>query len=93
MMAKAEKVTEQTTEPIDTRLRLKVRSDFRKSDFTTRRPSEQSGITGETHAPNEVIDLNKSMEKECDRIAEVLGKEGSIAPLVTAVCTGQRAEL
>jgi hypothetical protein len=79
MKAKPAKVTEFTTETIDARLLLKVLSDFRKGDFTTRLPSEQTGLTGKIYdALNEVIDLNERMAKEFDRVANVVGKEGRI---------------
>jgi HAMP domain-containing protein/CheY-like chemotaxis protein/signal transduction histidine kinase len=79
MKAKPAKVTELTTETIDARLLLKVLSDFRKGDFTTRLPSEQTGLTGKIYdALNEVVDMNERMAKEFDRVANVVGKEGRI---------------
>jgi HAMP domain-containing protein/signal transduction histidine kinase/DNA-binding response OmpR family regulator len=79
MRAKPARVTELTTETIDARLVLRVLSDFRKGDFTTRLPSEQTGLTGKIYdALNEVIDLNERMAKEFDRVATVVGKEGRI---------------
>jgi HAMP domain-containing protein/signal transduction histidine kinase/DNA-binding response OmpR family regulator len=79
MKAKPAKVTELTAETIDARLLLKVLSDFRKGDFTTRLPAEQTGLTGKIYdAMNEVIDMNERMAKEFDRVANVVGKEGRI---------------
>ena len=79
MKAKPAKVTELTTETIDARLLLKVLSDFRKGDFTTRLPSEQTGLTGKIYdSMNEVIDMNERMAKEFDRVANIVGKEGRI---------------
>src|SRR5215831_5877120 len=79
MKAKPAKVTDLTTETIDARLLLKVLSDFRRGDFTTRLPSEQTGLTGKIYdALNEVIDLDEQMAKEFDRVANVVGKEGRI---------------
>src|SRR5881296_4019445 len=79
MRAKPARVTELTAETIDARLLLKVLSDFRKGDFTTRLPSEQTGLTGKIYdALNEVIDMNERMAKEFDRVATVVGKEGRI---------------
>src|SRR4030095_14082819 len=79
MKAKPAKITEFATESIDARLLLKVLSDFKRGDFTTRLPSEQTGITGKIYdALNEVIDLNDRMAKEFDRVATVVGKEGRI---------------
>src|SRR5437879_9340656 len=79
MRAKPGRVTEVAAETIDTRLLLKVLSDFKKGDFTTRLPSEQTGLTGKIYdALNEVIELNERMAKEFDRVATVVGKEGRI---------------
>src|SRR4030095_8898174 len=79
MKAKPAKITEFATESIDARLLLKVLSDFKRGDFTTRLPSEQTGITGKIYdALNEVIDLNDRMATEFDRVATVVGKEGRI---------------
>src|SRR2546427_315818 len=79
MRAKPARVTEIGAETIDARLLLKVLSDFKKGDFTTRLPSEPTGLTGKIYdALNEVIDLNERMAKEFDRVATVVGKEGRI---------------
>src|SRR5438128_11083894 len=79
MKAKPTRIAELTTETVDARLLLKVLSDFRKGDFTTRLPSEQTGLTGKIYdALNEVIDMNERMAKEFDRVATVVGKEGRI---------------
>jgi len=79
MRAKPARVTEVAAETIDARLLLKILSDFKKGDFTTRLPSEQTGLTGKIYdALNEVIELNERMAKEFDRVATVVGKEGRI---------------
>src|SRR5206468_1474472 len=79
MRAKPDRVTEIAAETIDARLLLKVLSDLKKGDFTTRLPSEQTGLTGKIYdALNEVIELNERMAKEFDRVATVVGKEGRI---------------
>src|SRR6266852_4160743 len=79
MRAKPARVTEIAAETIDARLLLKVLSDFKKGDFTTRLPSEQTGLTGKIYdALNEVIEINGRMAKEFDRVATVVGKEGRI---------------
>ena len=79
MKAKPAKVTEFTAESIDARLLLRVLSDFKKGDFTTRLPSEQTGLTGKIYdSLNEIIDLNDRMAKEFDRVSTVVGKEGRI---------------
>src|SRR5262245_36165273 len=79
MRAKPAKVTEITTETLDVRLLLRVLSDFKKGDFTTRLPSDQTGLTGKIYdAINDVIDLNHRLAKEFDRVSTVVGKEGRI---------------
>src|SRR5713226_9413059 len=60
MRAKPARVTEIAAETIDARLLLKVLSDFKKGDFTTRLPSEQTGLTGKIYdALNEVVEINE----------------------------------
>src|SRR5246500_4744892 len=79
MRAKPARVTEISAETIDARLLLRILSDFKKGDFTTRLPSEQTGLTGKIYdALNEVIELNERTAKEFDRVATVVGKEGRI---------------
>src|SRR5262245_47286879 len=79
MRAKPARVTEPTTETIDARLILRVLSDFKKGDFTTRLPSEQTGLAGKIYdALNEVVEIGERMAKEFDRVATVVGKEGRI---------------
>src|SRR5213596_2609366 len=79
MRAKPARVTEIAAETIDARLLVKVLADFKKGDFTTRLPSEQTGLTGKIYdALNEIIYLNQRMAKEFDRVATVVGKEGRI---------------
>src|SRR5204862_5263278 len=90
MKAKPAKVTEITSETIDVRLLLKVLSDFKRGDFSTRLPSEQTGLTGKIYdGMNEVIDLNDRMAKEFDRVSTVVGKEGRIKQRASlALATG-----
>src|ERR1700752_4679316 len=90
MKAKPAKVTEVTTETIDARLLLKVLSDFRRGDFTSRLPSEQTGLTGKIYdAMNEVIDLNERMVREFERVSNFVGKEGRIKQRASlALATG-----
>src|SRR5436853_96357 len=79
MRAKPARVAEIAAETIDARSLLKVLSDYKKGDFTTRLPSEQTGLTGKIYdALNEVVEINDRMAKEFDRVATVGGKEGRI---------------
>src|SRR5262249_193526 len=94
MKAKPTRIAELTTDAVDTRLLLKVLSDFRKGDFTARLPSEQTGLTGKIYdALNEVIDMNERMAKEFDRVATVVGKEGRIRQRASlSMATGSWAD-
>src|SRR5438093_1464802 len=79
MKPKPAEVTELTTESIDARLLLKVLSDFKRGDFASRLPPEQTGLTGKIYDLfNEVIELNERMAEEFERVATVVGKEGRL---------------
>jgi hypothetical protein len=79
MKAKPAKVTGLPRGTIDARLLLKVLSDYKRGDFTTRLPPERTGLTGKIYdALNEVIELNEQMAKEFARVATVAGKQGRI---------------
>src|SRR5881296_2021945 len=79
MRAKPDRVTEIAAETIDARLLLKVLTDLKKGDFTTRLTSEQTGLTGKIYdLLNDVMDLNDRMSREFERVSNVVGKEGRI---------------
>src|SRR5829696_5403922 len=64
---------------LDPRLLLKTLRAFRKGDFTTRLPSDLTGIDGDiAEAFNDIADLNQGLARELDRVAKVVGKEGQI---------------
>src|SRR5216117_262788 len=66
-------------EQLDSRLLLRILTEFRNGDFTARLPVDSTGIAGKIYdTMNEVIDLNARLTKELDRISEVVGKEGRI---------------
>src|SRR6267143_5820953 len=66
-------------EPLDSRLLLRVLTDFRKGDFTARLPVDSTGVAGKIYDTiNEIIDLNARLTKELERISTVVGKEGKI---------------
>jgi HAMP domain-containing protein/signal transduction histidine kinase/CheY-like chemotaxis protein len=66
-------------EKVDSRLLLRVLSDFRKGDFSARLPVDSTGIAGKIYDTiNETIDLNARLTKELARISSVVGKEGKI---------------
>src|SRR5262249_419229 len=94
MKAKPTTIADLTTDTVDTSLLLKVLSEFRQGEFTTRLPSEQTGLTGKIYdALNEVIDMNERMAKEFDRVATVVGKEGRIRQRASlSMATGSWAD-
>jgi HAMP domain-containing protein/signal transduction histidine kinase/CheY-like chemotaxis protein len=66
-------------ESVDSRLLLRVLTDFRKGDFSARLPVDSTGIAGKVYDTiNEVIDLNARLTNELERISTVVGKEGKI---------------
>jgi len=87
-------VTEVTAETLDARLLLKVLADFKRGDFATRLPSEQTGLTGKVYdLLNDVIDLNDRMSREFERVSNVVGKEGRIKQRASLpMATGSWAE-
>src|SRR5262245_21602886 len=66
-------------EKLDSRLLLRILTDYRKGDFSARLPVDSTGIAGKVYdTMNEVIDLNSRLTKELERISSVVGKEGKI---------------
>src|SRR5436189_5706484 len=66
-------------EKLDSRLVLRVLTDFRKGDFSARLPVDSTGVAGKIYDTiNEIIDLNARLTKELERISRVVGKEGKI---------------
>src|SRR3989454_770557 len=66
-------------ETLDSRLLLRVLTDFRKGDFSARLPVESTGVAGKIYdTVNEIIALNAGLTKELERISTVVGKEGKI---------------
>src|SRR5438132_12035551 len=66
-------------EKVDSRLLLRVLTDFRKGDFSARLPVDSTGVAGKIYDTiNEIIDLNGRLTKELERITRVVGKEGKI---------------
>src|SRR2546429_7258412 len=66
-------------EKLDSRLLLRVLTDFRKGDFSARLPVDSIGVAGKIYDTiNEIIDVNARLTKEMERISAVVGKEGKI---------------
>ena len=64
-------------ENLDSRLLLRVLSDFRKGDFSARLPVHSVGVAGKIYDTiNEIIELNSRLTEELERISTVVGKEG-----------------
>src|SRR5438105_1377067 len=71
-------------EKVDSRLLLRVLTDFRKGDFSARLPVDSTGVAGKIYDTiNETIDLNGRLTKELERISTVVGKEGKIKQRVS----------
>src|SRR5438093_7268014 len=66
-------------EKLDSRLLLRVLTDFKKGDFSARLPVDSTGIAGKIYDTlNEIVEFNERLTKELDRISRVVGKEGKI---------------
>ncbi|HZH79141.1 MAG TPA: HAMP domain-containing protein, partial [Archangium sp.] len=64
---------------LDSKLLLKTLQSVRKGDFSVRMPEDRTGTTGKLYDTlNEIIGLNQSMNKELERISQVVGREGRI---------------
>src|SRR5437762_3078225 len=71
-------------EKLDSRLLLRVLTDFRKGDFSARLPVDNTGVAGKIYDTiNEIIDINGHLTKELARISTVVGKEGRIKQRVS----------
>jgi HAMP domain-containing protein/CheY-like chemotaxis protein/signal transduction histidine kinase len=58
---------------------LNVLTAMKKGDFSTRLPSDQTGLAGKiSDTLNEIIEMNQMMAQELGRISAVVGKEGKI---------------
>ncbi|HSK71260.1 MAG TPA: HAMP domain-containing protein, partial [Pyrinomonadaceae bacterium] len=72
------------TDYLDPKLLLSVLTAVKKGDFTSRMPTDQTGITGKIcDAINEIIEKNEMLTSELGRISEVVGKEGKITQRAT----------
>jgi HAMP domain-containing protein/signal transduction histidine kinase/DNA-binding response OmpR family regulator len=65
---------------LDPKLLLSVLTAVKKGDFTSRMPTDETGIAGKIYDTlNEIIEKNEMLASELGRISEVVGKEGKIA--------------
>jgi hypothetical protein len=61
-----------------------VLTAVKKGDFSSRMPTDQTGIAGKIYDTiNEIIEKNETLTSELGRISEVVGKEGKIAQCAT----------
>ena len=59
---------------------LRALRSFRKGDFSTRLPSDLTGIDGDiAETFNEVVELNQALVRELSRLSTSVGKEGKIS--------------
>ena len=64
---------------LDPKTLLKALRAFRKGDFSARLPLDLTGMSGEiAQAFNDIAELNQGLNRELDRVARVVGKEGQI---------------
>ena len=64
---------------LDNRQLLAALRAFRRGDFSVRLPSDLTGFDGElAEAFNDVVDLNDRIARECERLVDVVGKQGKI---------------
>ena len=64
---------------LDPKTLLKALRAFRKGDFSARLPLDLTGMSGEiAQAFNDIVELNQGLNRELDRVARVVGKEGQI---------------
>src|SRR5829696_8302588 len=81
------------TETLDQKRLLKVLSDYRRGDFSTRMPTDRTGVAGKIcDALNDAIERNEKLAKELERLSNVVGKAGNIKQRATmATAEGQWA--
>ena len=68
-----------TTNTLDTKLLLKTLTALKKGNFSTRLPTDWTGVNGKiADTLNDVIEINDRLVKELERISHVVGREGKI---------------
>jgi HAMP domain-containing protein len=73
-----------STDIIDPRVALSVLTAVKRGDFSARMPATWTGAAGRVAAAlNEIIESNRRLERELQRLSKRVGKEGRIkrAPL------------
>src|SRR3954470_11695124 len=72
------------SDTFDKRLVLKALIAARDGDFSSRLPSEWTGLDGKiADSFNEIMLANQTMERELDRVSTVVGKQGKIRQRVS----------
>src|SRR5688572_29283297 len=71
--------TTAATDTLDLKRLLKVLTDYRRGDFSTRMPADRTGIAGKIcDTLNDAIERNEKLVKELERLSNVVGKAGNI---------------
>src|SRR5688572_25556885 len=71
--------TTAATDTLDLKRLLKVLTDYRRGDFSTRMPADRTGIAGKIcDTLNEAIERNEKLVRELERLSNVVGKAGNI---------------
>ena len=67
------------TDTLDQKRLLKVLSDYRRGDFSSRMPADRTGVAGKIcDALNDSIDRSDKLVRELERLSSVVGKAGNI---------------
>src|SRR5215470_18197597 len=73
-------MNENVTDVIDAKQLLGVLMSLKKGDFTSRLPSDRTGLGGKiADTLNDVVELNARLAHELERVNQVVGKEGKIS--------------
>ncbi len=67
------------TDTLDQKRLLKVLSDYRRGDFSSRMPADRTGVAGKIcDALNDSIERSDKLVRELERLSSVVGKAGNI---------------
>jgi HAMP domain-containing protein/CheY-like chemotaxis protein/signal transduction histidine kinase len=67
------------TDSLDLKQLLRVLTEVKKGNFSTRMPIDQTGTVGKiADTLNDIIEMNEQMAAELERISSMVGKEGKI---------------
>ena len=80
ILSVAETTAENGTSGFDKQSLQRVLSALRQGDFSVKLPADWTGIDGKiADTFNEIVDLNRHMARELERLRTVVGKEGKLS--------------